>query len=96
MFFLLAEKKTISSNTVIDNPNKIEIKIIYPSERSNSYNKRSTLTTLLFKPKRIKDLVKDQINKNSSKIKINFGNLQKRNFESNSFWGHSDKLTKIF
>ena len=48
------------------------------------------------KPKRIKDLVKDEINKNSSKIKINFGNLQKRNFESNSFWGHSDKLTKIF
>ena len=43
-------------------------------------------------PKMIKDIVDDHIKENFSKIKLNLGNLQKRNFESNSFWGNSQKL----
>ncbi len=61
----------------------------------NNQNINGIVNICSNKPISLKDLVQKVINEKNSTIEIKFGNIKKRSYESDSFWGDSDKL-KIF
>ena len=61
----------------------------------NNENINGIINICSNKPISLKDLVQKVVNEKKSTIELKFGNLKKRSYESESFWGNSHKL-KIF